>query len=109
MGTTRDGVSPRKSAFRRGVSAAMCGLMLAGAVSPAGSQEGGRRRVLGVRADSVQMAHGRTGGFWSWVLEEARKIRELNGGPLAFAMRYRIPTEQARQIHEVARAEGIDP
>lgn len=87
----------------------MCAVMLAGAVRPAGSQEGGRGRLLGVRADSVQMAHGRTGGFWAWVLEEARKIRELNGGPLAFAMRYRISTEQARQIHEVARAEGIDP
>ena len=95
--------------LRRGVSAAVCAVMLAGAVSPAGSQEGGRRRLLGVRADSVQMARERTGGFWAWVLEEARKIRELNGGPLAFATRYRIPTEQARQIHEVARAEGIDP
>ena len=94
---------------RRWVSAALCGLMLAGAVNPAGSQEGGRRRLLGVRADSVQMAHRRTGGFWAWVLEEARRVREFNGGPLAFAMRYRIPTDQARQIHDVARAEGIDP
>jgi len=94
---------------RRFVSALLCGLMLAGAVGPAGSQEGGRRRLAGVRADSVQMAHGRTGGFWAWVLEEARKVRELNGGPLAFAMRYRIPTDQAKQIHDVARAEGIDP
>jgi Transglycosylase SLT domain len=109
MGTTRPDGSPRAAAFRRGVSAAMCGMMLAGAVNPAVSQEGGRRRLVGVRADSVQMAHSRTGGFWAWVLEEARKVRELNGGPLAFAMRYRISTDQARQIHEVARAEGIDP
>ena len=109
MGTTRLDGSPRGAAFRRGVSAVMCGLMLAGAVSPAGSQEGGGRRLAGVRADSVRMAHGRTGGFWAWVLEEARKVRELNGGPLAFAMRYRIPTDQARLIQDVARAEGIDP
>jgi len=100
LGTTR---------LRRGMSAFLCGLMLAGAVSPAGSQEGGRRRLAGVRADSVQMAHRRTGGFWAWVLEEARRVRELNGGPLAFALRYRIPTDQARDIHDVARAEGIDP
>ena len=109
MGTTRPDGSPRAAAFRRCVSAVMCGLMLAGAVSPVVSQEGGRRRLAGVRADSVQMAHGRTGGFWAWVLEEARNIRELNGGPLQFAMRYRISTDQARQIHDVARAEGIDP
>ncbi len=108
MGTTRLDGSPRGAAFRRGVSAAMCGLMLAGVVSPAGSQEGGRRRLAGVRADSVQMAHTRTGGFWAWVLEEARRIRE-NGGPLNFAARYRIPTERARQIQEVAQAQGIDP
>jgi len=99
----------RNTRLRRGVSAAMCGLMLAGMLSPVASQEGGRRRLAGVRADSAQMAHGRTGGFWAWVLEEARRIRELNGGPLAFAMRYRIPTDQAKQIHDVARAEGIDP
>jgi soluble lytic murein transglycosylase-like protein len=109
LGTTRLDGSPRGPAFRRGVAAAMCGLMLAGAVTPATTQEGGRRRLAGVRADSVEMAHRRTGGFWAWVLEEARNIRELNGGPLAFAMRYRISTDQARQIHDVARAEGIDP
>ena len=109
MATTSFVASPRAVAFRRGVSAAACALLLAGAVSPAASQEGGRRRLLGVRADSAQMAHGRTGGFWAWVLEEARKVRELNGGPLTFAMRYRIPADQARQIHDIARAEGIDP
>jgi soluble lytic murein transglycosylase-like protein len=109
LGTTRPDGSPRGAAFRRALSAATCALMLAGAVSPAGSQEGGRRRLLGVRVDSVQTAQRRTGGFWAWVLEEARRVRELNGGPLAFAMRYRIPTDQARQIHDVARAEGIDP
>ena len=108
MDTTSYGVSPR-SAFRRGVSAVVCGMMLAGAVSPAGSQEGGRRRLAGVRADSVQMAKSRTGGFWAWLFEEAKRVRELNGGPLAFATRYRTSPELARQIHDVAREEGIDP
>jgi len=109
LATTSFVASPRAVAFRRGVSAAACALLLAGAVRTAEAQEGGRHRLLGVRADSAQMAHGHTGGFWAWLLEEARRVRELNGGPLAFAMRYRIPTDQARQIHDIARAEGIDP
>lgn len=108
MATTSFVASPRAVAFRRGVLAAACAAMLAATVHPAGSQQG-RRPLPGVRADSAQMAQRRTGGFWAWVLEEARKVRELNGGPLAFAMRYRIPTDQARQIHDIAREEGIDP
>ena len=109
MATTSFGASPRAVAFRRGVSAVTCAVMVAGVVRPVGSQEGGRRQLPGVRADSAQMIHRRTGGFWAWVLEEARRVRELNGGPLAFAMRYRIPTDQAKQIHDIAREEGIDP
>jgi soluble lytic murein transglycosylase-like protein len=59
--------------------------------------------------DSAQAARQPHGGFWAWVYEEARKIRELNGGPLAFALRYHVSPELARQIHTAAKDEGIDP
>lgn len=94
---------------RRGVAAAACALMLAGTAAHARSQQV-RRTLPGVRVDSARAAAraGRT-GFWTWLFEEARRVRELNGGPLAFALRYHVSTDLAREIHAAARDEGIDP
>lgn len=86
--------------------------MLAGSVAPAGSQESGPR-LAGVRADSAratkQPERTFSREFWTWLRDEARRFRDLNGGPFAFAVRYRIDGDLAREIHQAARDEGIDP
>ena len=91
---------------------ALCALV-AGA-TPAGTQEGSPQKLLGVRADSAREAGLKDApvgsrGFWARLRDEARRFRELNGGPFAFAMRYRISPDLAREIHAAAREEGIDP
>ena len=87
--------------------------------SPATSQQSGGtepKRLLGVRADSARAAQPQEdeGGifgraFWERLRAEARRFRELNGGPFSFATKYRISSEMARTIHEAATEEGIDP
>jgi soluble lytic murein transglycosylase-like protein len=114
LGTTNDStVRPRFGALRRPAAAALCATLLAGSVLPAGSQEGRGPRLAGVRADSARQLrkpeHGFTREFWAWLRDEARRFRELNGGPFAFAMRYRISSDLAREIHDAAHEEGIDP
>jgi soluble lytic murein transglycosylase-like protein len=49
------------------------------------------------------------GDFWRWLRDGARRVRTLDGGPVAFAMRYRISPQMARSIHEAAEAQGLDP
>lgn len=48
-------------------------------------------------------------GFWERLRAEARRFRELNANPFAYATRYRISQELASSIHDAARTEGIDP
>ena len=89
------------------------GALLA-AATPATPQEPGPTRLLGVRADSVREAQAAdhpvgSRGFWARLRDEARRFRELNGGPFAFARRYRISPELAQEIHQAAHEEGIDP
>jgi soluble lytic murein transglycosylase-like protein len=107
-----------RGAARRPVVLALCGLML-GAAPMAAQQEtsaaGAGKRLLGVRADSARgeaaQADAPVGshGFWAWLRDEARRFRELNGGPFAYARRYRISPELAGDIHQAAHEEGIDP
>jgi soluble lytic murein transglycosylase-like protein len=114
LGKTNDSpVRPRFGALRRPAALVACAALVAGWAAPAGSQEG-RPRLVGVRADSAhQLRRPERGGFsrefWAWLRDEARRFRELNGGPFAFAVRYRISGDLAQQIHEAARDEGIDP
>jgi soluble lytic murein transglycosylase-like protein len=49
------------------------------------------------------------GDFWRWLRDGARRLRTLDGGPTAFALRYRISPQMARSIHEAAEAQGLDP
>jgi soluble lytic murein transglycosylase-like protein len=49
------------------------------------------------------------GDFWRWLRDGARRVRTLDGGPVAFAMRYRISPQMARSIHDAAEAQGLDP
>ena len=99
---------------------ALCALCVWAA--PAGSQQGegvAPKRLLGVRADSARAAAEAqqpeeaggvfTRAFWERLRAEARRFRELNGGPFVFAARYRISTDLARDIHDAATQEGIDP
>jgi soluble lytic murein transglycosylase-like protein len=99
---------------------ALCGLLL-GAAPVAAQQQtdaparDAGSRLLGVRADSARGEAARADapvgsrGFWTWLRDEARRFRELNGGPFAYARRYRISTELAGDIHRAAEEEGIDP
>ena len=85
--------------------------------TPAGSQQAEGARLLGVRADSARAGDGAQAAeptvfsraWWERLRADARRFRELNGGPFAFALRYRISTDLARDIHEAATEEGIDP
>jgi soluble lytic murein transglycosylase-like protein len=47
--------------------------------------------------------------FWRWLRDGARRLRTLDGGPVAFAARYRISPQLARTIQDAAEAEGLDP
>lgn len=47
--------------------------------------------------------------FWRWLRDGARRLRTLDGGPVAFAARYRISPQMARTIQEAAEAQGLDP
>ena len=49
------------------------------------------------------------GDFWRWLRDGARRLRTLDGGPVAFAARYRISPQMARSIHDAAEAQGLDP
>jgi soluble lytic murein transglycosylase-like protein len=49
------------------------------------------------------------GEFWRWLRDSARRLRTLDGGPAAFAARYRISPQLARTIHDAAEAQGLDP
>jgi soluble lytic murein transglycosylase-like protein len=90
--------------------AALC----AGAL-PAAAQQDTTRRAAPHRDDAarriarleVDSATHRT--FWGWLRDEARRVRRLDGGPVAFAMRYRISPQLARTIHTAAETEGLDP
>lgn len=48
-------------------------------------------------------------GFWQWLRDEARRVRRLDGGPVAFALRYRISPQLASTIQDAALAQGLDP
>lgn len=109
--------------LRRGTVAALSLGALCAVSAPAGSQQAGPRvlgapRLLGtpvVRdttpatrpAEKDEGTFGR--GFWARLREEARRFRELNGGPFAFAMRFRVSTDLAHEIHNAAKEEGVDP
>lgn len=48
-------------------------------------------------------------GFWERLRAEARRFREINTRPFAYALRYSISHDLASSIHDAARNEGIDP
>jgi soluble lytic murein transglycosylase-like protein len=61
------------------------------------------------RQPSVQAPREEQRGFWQWLRDEARRVRRLDGGPVAFAMRYRISPQLARTIQDAATQQGLDP
>ncbi|HEU4557315.1 MAG TPA: lytic transglycosylase domain-containing protein [Longimicrobium sp.] len=112
--TTKPMDRPGSATLRRPACAALCALLVAGTVAPAGSQQGERApRLAGVRVDSAQAQRAAersfSGEFWAWLRDEARRFREMNGNPFTFALRYRISGDLAREIHQAAHEEGIDP
>lgn len=48
-------------------------------------------------------------GFWQWLRDEAGRVRRLDGGPVAFALRYRISPQLASTIQDAAITKGLDP
>lgn len=67
------------------------------------------RAVVAAREQALPPVPRPEGEFWRWLRDSARRLRTLDGGPTAFAQRYRISPQMARSIHEAAEAQGLDP
>jgi soluble lytic murein transglycosylase-like protein len=90
--------------------AALCaGVMPAGAQEAAPTREPPHRAAATPREPRIERDQEAQRGFWQWVRDEARRVRRLDGGPVAFAMRYRISPQLARTIQTQAEAQGLDP
>ncbi|HEX5724226.1 MAG TPA: lytic transglycosylase domain-containing protein [Longimicrobiaceae bacterium] len=122
LASANDAARRRSGSPSRAAALALCALLLGAA--PAAPQQtppevdAAGKRLLGVRADSAQLAAeaeaarsqpAGSGAFWRRLRDEARRFREASSGPFHFALRYRISLELAHTIHDAARAEGIDP
>jgi soluble lytic murein transglycosylase-like protein len=66
-------------------------------------------RVAAPREKALPPVPRPEGDFWRWLREGARRVATLDGGPVAFAMRYRISPQMARSIQDAAEAQGLDP
>lgn len=67
------------------------------------------RAVVTAREKALPPVPRPEGEFWRWLRDGARRLRTLDGGPTAFALRYRISPQMARSIHDAAEAQGLDP
>lgn len=89
---------------------------LCAAVAPAHGQqtaseapEAPHRAAVSREMPRIQADEETQRGFWQWLRDEARRVRRLDGGPVAFAMRYRISPQVANTIQQAAIAQGLDP
>lgn len=105
MSTTAAFALPAPRAGLRAPSLLALVALFAWAV-PAGAQQAEPAPSPAPAATPAEQAGGE---FWKWLRTEARRVRELNGGPFNFALRYRISPQMARTIHETAEQQGVDP
>jgi soluble lytic murein transglycosylase-like protein len=88
--------------------AAFCAAMPAAAQQPQSAVPA--HRVDAPREKALPAVERPEGGeFWRWLRDSARRLRTLDGGPVAFAARYRISPQLARTIHDAAETQGLDP
>lgn len=92
------------------VLAALCaGVLPANGQEAAPPREAPHRAAASRREARIQPDDEAQRSFWQWLRDEARRVRRLDGGPVAFAMRYRISPQLAATIQDAALAEGLDP
>lgn len=104
MSTTADCRQPLGRRLR--VSALVAALVLFAWGIPAGAQQADSATVVPARAEAAESINR---DFWRWVRDRARQVREMSGGPFAFAMQFRISPQLARTIHDAAESQGLDP
>jgi soluble lytic murein transglycosylase-like protein len=104
LSTTADRTRPLSGALR--VPALVAALALAAWVAPARAQHADSATVAPASADAAETINR---DFWRWVRDRARQVREMSGGPFAFAMQFRISPQLARTIHDAAESQGLDP
>ena len=94
-----------------GRRSAFCALLaLCFCAAPAHAQQVNTRTVVRPAAPSPRSGEALSEpGFWERLRAEARRFRELNTRPFAYALRYSISHDLARSIHDAARNEGVDP
>lgn len=114
MGTTAEPSTRGRTALRGPAMVALAALCAAAV--PGGAQEAGAKpepappphRAAAPRERPLPRVEGED-GLWRWLRDQARRVRTLDGGPVAFAMRYRISPQLARTIQDAAEAQGLDP
>ena len=104
MSTTADVTRPPSGGLR--LSALAAAFALFAWAAPALAQEADS---LPPAAPAEMQVQAQQRDFWRWLRDGARQVREMRGGPFAFAMRYRISPQLARTIHDAAEREGLDP
>jgi len=104
LSTTADCRQPLGRRLR--VSALVAALVLFAWGIPAGAQQADSATVVPARAEAAESINR---DFWRWVRDRARQVREMSGGPFAFAMQFRISPQLARTIHDAAESQGLDP
>ena len=91
--------------------AALCAGAVPGAAQEAAPSEPRTppHRAAAPRERALPAVERPQGDFWRWLRDEARRVRTLDGGAAAFAVRYRISPHLARSIHDAAEGAGLDP
>jgi soluble lytic murein transglycosylase-like protein len=115
LSTTAEVAQPHWFSTRRAPVLLALAALCAGVI-PAGGQEAGtgpreapHRAAAARREGRIQPQDAESRSFWRWLRDEARRVRRLDGGPMTFAMRYRISPQLAATIQEAAVAKGLDP
>ena len=104
MSTTADCRRPLGGRLR--VPALVAALALFAWGMPAGAQQADSATAAPPKAAAAETINR---DFWRWVRDRAREVREMSGGPFAFAMQFRISPQLARTIHDAAESQGLDP
>jgi soluble lytic murein transglycosylase-like protein len=93
---------------RRALGALLCALVLTAWAAPAGAQDAGALPAAPAAGRAAPSPPPQP-DFWDRLRAEARQLRRLDGGPAAYALRYRISPQLSNAIHAAAEAQGIDP
>lgn len=114
MSTTAEAVQSHWFGTRRTPVLLVLAALMTGAL-PAHSQEAApaheppHRATASRREARIDPRDTTQRTFWQRLRDEARRVRRLDGGPLVFAMRYRISPQLAHTIQDAAVAQGLDP